>query len=1355
MLNYPIPLEKVPGKQLKLLAVTLTAILSGCGGSSSGSTPTPTPPVVNVPPPLVCTAPEVPNTAGDACITPEPEPEPTPDPIQCEAPLIPNDSGDACTNPLPGVTLTDNQAVVYYYRADGNYADWKLHAWNNETCDAYTEELIASITWENGAATAGVDDNYGAYYLLPLKEGFGDCGNFIIHNGGEKDPDDNDQVLPLTAERWGFVLSGIGHFAEPTLPSVDLAVTVTGAAAHWIDEKTLLLNTNSATASVKLLHSATADLGELDGDSFNADNSVTLQSATLTAEQKTLVPHLQDWSAYTHSLTTTQVKALLTEQLAVATLNSDNQVLSGTFVQAAKVLDDLYTSGTNDADEATLGTSYQPDGSITTTVWAPTAQSVKLKLYAADKTLTATENMALNSQTGVWGVNVDASNNRGFYRYEVTAYHPLSKNVETVEATDPYSVSLSTNGRYTQFVNLNDEDLKPTGWTGHAVPVIENLEDAVIYEGHIRDFSAWDESTSAANRGKYLAFTEQNSKPVQHLKSLVAAGLTHFHMLPVNDIGTINEDTSQRVELTDTVADLCNINSSAPVCGVENDTTVLLDVMKNYDASTTDGQALVEALRNVDGFNWGYDPHHFTAPEGSYATNAEGVSRIIEMRSMIQALHQMGLRTALDVVYNHTTSSGLNDNSVFDKIVPGYYHRYNEISGVIERSTCCENTASEHRMFGKFVIDSLVVWAKHYGFDSFRFDIMGHMPKQLLLDARAAVQQVDADNYFYGEGWNWGEVVSGRLFEQATQTNLNNTEIGTFNDRPRDTIREGSLFQSTVDLTNMDHIRLGLAGTLKEFVMEDEHGSAKKGSSFAQSSYADDPADIINYVSKHDNRTLWDELQYGLPEGMTLNNRVRAQNIAATIPLLSQGIPFFQLGGDMLRSKSLDRNSYDAGDWFNRVDYTMTSNNWNTGLPLAQDNQDRWEQISGMISTLDAAPTKTDIQFAAGVFNEFMTIRSQSKLFRLTTGDDVINRVGFHNTGTEQTPGLIVMSIDDGTGLVDLDPANDAIVVVINGSNTAQTHTVNTAAGFELHSIQQNSADATVKTAAFAQGDGEGSFTVPAMTTAVFVKPQGDAQGAGLSANPNLVPVPFGDTEIFLRGINTWDAVNQMSYDGEGIYSFTTSLTAGSYEFKIADADWASVNLGFNEVTFSADSIEATEVGGNIAITLDSFASYKFSIDASSTTPVVTVSIANQIIACNALTDVADEYPLTVAGGGQLFVRGSHSGWGADAAYVLNYKGENRYQAVAQFDGDMQFKLASDDGSWTTQLWAVNGEGNGIETANLTLDTSHTVALGGAGTENNQTSLSAGTYSFLLTLNDADPAASMDVGSLVIQQCSQ
>ncbi len=262
-----------------------------------------------------------------------------------------------------------------------------------------------------------------------------------------------------------------------------------------------------------------------------------------------------------------------------------------------------------------------------------------------------------------------------------------------------------------------------------------------------------------------------------------------------------------------------------------------------------------------------------------------------EMRAMNMALHGLGLRVVLDVVYNHTNAAGLNDNSVFDKIVPGYYHRYNPVSGAIERSTCCDNTATEHAMMQKFVEDSLVTLATAYKFDGFRFDIMGHHPKAGILAARTAVQKVDADTYFYGEGWNFGEVANDALFTQARQANMAGTEVGTFNDRPRDAVRGAKLFANDGDVgtkQQQNYIEIGLAGTLKDFVLKDYQGDAGTASGVIWNSqpagYATDPADIINYVSKHDNESLWDKLQLELAADVSLSERVRIHNIALAIP---------------------------------------------------------------------------------------------------------------------------------------------------------------------------------------------------------------------------------------------------------------------------------------------------------------------------------------------------------------------------------------------------------------------------------------------------------------------------------------
>ena len=204
-------------------------------------------------------------------------------------------------------------------------------------------------------------------------------------------------------------------------------------------------------------------------------------------------------------------------------------------------------------------------------------------------------------------------------------------------------------------------------------------------------------------------------------------------------------------------------------------------------------------------------------------------------------------------------------------MVPGYYHRYDPITGNVAQSTCCENTATEHRMMEKLMIDSLVVWAEHYKFDAFRFDLMGHIPKDAILRAREAVQAVDPDNYFYGEGWDFGEVAGDRLFEQATQKNMAYTDVGTFNDQIREAVRGAALFSGNTSpgtLVVQDKLRMSLAGTLLDYPLLNANNAYVPASTLG--GYAGDPADIINYVSKHDNETLWDQLNYTLPANISI-----------------------------------------------------------------------------------------------------------------------------------------------------------------------------------------------------------------------------------------------------------------------------------------------------------------------------------------------------------------------------------------------------------------------------------------------------------------------------------------------------
>ncbi|GAB2916348.1 alpha-1,6-glucosidase domain-containing protein [Rheinheimera gaetbuli] len=1243
---------------------------------------------------------------------------------------------DAVSGSGPSVVPTASQAVIYYYRQDGNYDGWILHAWNNTTCNAYADLADDEGTdWNTGLTADGVDDNYGAYWLFDTKAG-ASCANFIVHSGDNKDPDDNDQQLTFSTARWAFVVSGVGIFTDPDDVVFEPGFSISDAAGHWLDAQTLLWNQDYA--DVRLLASSDAQLD----DSFTADLTLPLSPTSLTQNQRDRVPHLANWQAYSLNASASQLAQLLTSQLVIAAFDAEQQPLSASYVQNAKALDSIFTSGANDADEQTLGLSYSADA-INVAVWAPTAQQLQLKVFNADKSAFASYPMQQASH-GIWHYAAPLSADRKYYQFDVTAYHPLTKRVEVMTATDPYSVNTSANGRYSQFVNLNDAGLFPAGWHGRLVPEIAAAEDAVILEAHLRDLTILDSSTSAANRGKYLAVTEDGSAARQYLQRVADAGVTHFQMLPANDIATIDERSAEQINLQSTVGQLCQRVPAAAVCSSVSGGSTLLDAFNGFDPASTAAADLTQALRGIDGFNWGYDPHHFNVVEGSYASDPDSVARIVEFRQMVQTLQSIGLRVVLDVVYNHTSSAGLFDNSVFDKLVPGYYHRYNEVSGEMERSTCCENTATEHNMMAKFIVESLVHWADAYGLDGFRFDIMGHLPAQLLLDARAAVAQVDPDTYFYGEGWNFGEVANNRLFQQATQANLVGSEIGTFNDRPRDTLRDAALSQTNVNLQNADHIRLGLAGTLRNYVLQDKDGQRREGFRFSQSAYAGDPADIINYVDKHDNETLWDKLQYALPDNMPTHDRRRVHNLTAAIPLLSQGIPFFQLGVDLLRSKSLDRNSYDSGDWFNRVLYDGSSNNWNIGLPLPQDNPDQ-TRIAALSANSNIAVDSNIIATARDVFAEYLQIRRDSPLLRLRTADEVIARLGFYNTGPAQTAGVIVMSLDDGIGLADLDPAVDAMLIIINGTANDINHSITAANGFELHAVQQQSADSRIRQATVANNQ----FSVPAYTAAVFVKPQQGAQGTGLSADPDRFSSPYGDAVLYSRGFAADNSA--MQYDNMGRYSLSLTLQAGNYQFDISDKD--SLTLGVAELNIAAGSIALGNAGNLFTVQLSTAGNYQLSLDVTQATPQLSLTLNNTLVDC-AVPDSGDAAPFNIAGSGQLYVRGSHSGWNAMPDYRLRYKGNNKYQVVADFDGEFEFKLASDDGSWTTQLWVQDDNGN-IDTSSLMPGVSYPVAYKDAGTSNNRSALSAGSYSFTLQLDSANPAQGNAVGSLQIDQCSQ
>jgi pullulanase-type alpha-1,6-glucosidase len=865
---------------------------------------------------------------------------------------------------------------------------------------------------------------------------------------------------------------------------------LTKSKAVWVNQDTILWNiAGSPLDKYSLVSSPDASLSLTPtGITGGKEIQLSFSQSGPGGDVFTKNPYLSTWSAFKIDATDfAGLPEVVKGQLAVVARNDQGKLIDATGVQLAGALDSLFSYS------GPLGVTFVGDVP-TLGVWAPTARSVKLHLFSDSTTkISQVIPMTADPKTGVWSVAGQPDWKGQFYLFEVQVYVPTTGKIETNLVTDPYSFSLSTNSLRSQIVDLNETTLKPQGWDTLPKPALAAPEDSVIYEMQVRDFSISDQTVPEALRGTFKAFTVTNSDGMTHLAALAKAGLTHIHLLPAFDFASINEDKS-----TWKTVDSSKLVALPP--------------------DSSQQSAAVALIQSQDGFNWGYDPYHYTVPEGSYATDPNGTPRILEFRQMVAALNQIGLRVVMDVVYNHTAESGQNPKSVLDKIVPGYYYRLNT-EGAVETATCCQDTATEHTMMRKLMVDSVVTWAKQYKVDGFRFDLMGfHMLSDMqavraALDALTLEQDgVDGKSiYIYGEGWDFGEVANGARGINATQLNIGGTGIGVFNDRLRDGVRGGSPFtdpreqgfstglfldpnaadilqpaaQKNKLLAFTDWIRLGLAGNLSDYMMVSASGNLVDGAHIdyngSQAGYTLDPQENIVYVSAHDNQTIFDAVQTKAPASASLTERIRMNNLALSIPMFSQGIPFFHAGDDILRSKSLDDNSYDSGDWFNKLDWTLTSNNWGVGLsPNAGSNK---SIFAPLLADPKLKPDKSEITNAGAVFQEFLEIRKNSLLFRLQTAEEVSKALTFLNTGPDQVPGLIVMVLTDPANL---DPNYASLVVLFNANPNGLKFSDPSFKDklYTLHPVLQNSADPVARTAAY--DSAKGSFTVPGYTTSVF-----------------------------------------------------------------------------------------------------------------------------------------------------------------------------------------------------------------------------------------------------------------------------
>lgn len=514
-----------------------------------------------------------------------------------------------------------------------------------------------------------------------------------------------------------------------------------------------------------------------------------------------------------------------------------------------------------------LGASYSKKAT-TFKVWSPNAASVRVNIFEhgsdneGDAGSIMSRAMSLDKTTGVWSVTINGDLLNKYYTYSVT--HGKT----TKETADVYAKACGVNGQRSMVVDLSTTN--PDGWENDKHVLVQNQTDASVWEISVADFSSSESSgVSEANRGKYLAFTEEgttvngvqgaSSTCVDYLKKL---GVKYVQIMPFYDFGSVDES-------------------------------------KNI----------------MDQYNWGYDPVNYNCPEGSYSTNPKkGEVRIKECKQMIQALHNAGIGVIMDVVYNHTYTS----DSWFQRTVPNYYYRMNNDGTFSNGSGCSNDTASEHLMFRKYMIDSVTYWASEYHIDGFRFDLMGLHDVTTMNSIRTALDNLYADGsgsqiLMYGEAWDMAtNCDEGTVL--ASQKNLKqlSDRVGAFDDTIRDAIKGST------------------GGTDGAFVQEGSRRANLKtgiaGQSDTTTGWANVPSQCVTYASCHDNLCLYDKL-VGSVYGADGKYRKRYEDLvamnklSAAIVITSQGIPFSLGGEEFCRSKDGDENSYASSRKENMLDW--------------------------------------------------------------------------------------------------------------------------------------------------------------------------------------------------------------------------------------------------------------------------------------------------------------------------------------------------------------------------------------------------------------------------------------------------
>ncbi len=487
-------------------------------------------------------------------------------------------------------------------------------------------------------------------------------------------------------------------------------------------------------------------------------------------------------------------------------------------------------------------------------LWAPTAESAVVRLYNGDE---LAEVVAMQrGDKGLWSAEVEGDKKGMYYAFQVSVDGNILK-----ETAGIFARALDVNGNRGAIIDMRDTD--PKGWSEDKRPAVDPTE-IVIYEMHYRDMTA-HESAGSSNPGKYIAMAEHGTRSheglatgIDHLREM---GVTHIHLLPTADFGSIDES------------------------------------------------------RPTNQYNWGYEPKNYNAPEGTYSTNpADPEARIRELKTLVKAMHDAGLCVVLDVVYNHTTSTV---NCGFELTVPGYFYRMREDGSFADGSGCGNETASEKPMMRKYMVESLEYWVKEYHIDGFRFDLMAIHDIETMNLIRERLEALNPDILLYGEGW----AASAPLYDESKLAFKRYTYqmpgIAAFSDDIRNALR------GTLDLSQGGFIH-GVEGNKEALKFGIVGGVEHPEVNHSEAAWCAEPRQHISYVTCHDDHNLRDRLEHLSPDASE-EERLKMAKLAHFGVFTSQGVPFIFCGEEMYRSKRGEKNTYNMPDEYNAIDWALKS----------------------------------------------------------------------------------------------------------------------------------------------------------------------------------------------------------------------------------------------------------------------------------------------------------------------------------------------------------------------------------------------------------------------------------------------